>query len=113
MDAEGEGGTVGGNDAVSGFRIGNGERAGQGVIAGSVWADCEEGRHLWIPFVFVSQDHIGVSNMPVCETDTPILRSECVRVCGKCLSHKVTFYLLLISTEIPQLPSSFLYLLGC
>lgn len=69
MDAEGEGGTVGGNDAISGFRTGDREGAGQGVTA--VWADCEEGRHLWIPFVFFSQDRIGVSIMPVCETNTP------------------------------------------
>lgn len=71
MDTEGEGGTVGGDDAVSGFGIEDGEGAGQGVIAGSVWADCGEGKHLWIPFVFLSQHLTGVSIMPVCGTDTP------------------------------------------
>lgn len=70
MDEEEEGGTVG-VDAISGFRIGDREGAGQGVTAGSVWADCEEGRRLWIPFVFFSQDPIGVSIMPVCEIYTP------------------------------------------
>lgn len=73
MGAEGEGETVGGDDAVSRLRTGDWEGAGQGVTAGPVWADCEEGsqgQHLWLSFVFFSQGHTGVSTTPVCETDT-------------------------------------------
>lgn len=73
MGVEGQGGTVGGDDVVSGLRTGDREGAGQGIPAGPLWADCEEGsqgQHLWISSAFFSQGHIGVSTIPVCETDT-------------------------------------------
>lgn len=81
MDAEGEGGTVGGDDAVSRLRTGDGEGTGQGVRAGSVWADGEEGSSLWIAFVlFCQEKHIQVLALWQCVRQIhPLLRSACVR----------------------------------